>query len=85
MLRAMQMAVRPASVSRQACAPAAVPVAIGSACAAAAQLCLKQVSEAKNWCQLTIRFEAAQEATFLGSNVLRRSNLAKPASCLVGY
>ena len=34
MLCVMQMAVRSASVSRQACAPAAMPVAVENACAA---------------------------------------------------
>ncbi len=50
MLCAMQMAVRPASVSRRACAPAAVSVtvaaAVETACAASCKA-LKQVSEAK--------------------------------------
>ena len=47
MLCAMQMEVRSAIVSRRACALAAVTVAVENACAAAARLCLKQVSEAR--------------------------------------
>ncbi len=41
----MQVAVRPASVSRRACALTAVTVAVEKACAA--RLKLKQVSEAR--------------------------------------
>ena len=41
----MQMAVRPANVSKRACAPAAVTIAIALACAA--RLWLQQVSEAR--------------------------------------
>ncbi len=64
MLYTMQMAVRPASVSRRACAPAAVTVALKMLVPQAARLWLKQVS------QPTVRFEAAQQARFIGSNTL---------------
>ncbi len=63
----MQMAVRPASVSTLVGALAAVTVAVENACAA--RPWLKQVSEGQqSWCQLRVRFEAAQQARFIGSN-----------------
>ena len=43
----MQVAVRPASVCRRACAVAAVTVAVENACAASCKSKLKQVSKAR--------------------------------------
>ena len=60
----MQVAVRPASVSRGACALAAVTVAAVNACAASCKALNKARVRQESWCQAIVRFEAAQQARF---------------------
>ena len=80
----MQVAVRPASVSRGACALAAVTVAAEKGLCRYLQgsgksRCVRQES----WCHPIVRFEAAQQARFIGSDTRTGSNLlAKQASIL---
>ena len=82
----MQVAVRPASVSRGAGALAAVTVAAEKACAASCKALEEAGVRQESWCHPIVRFEAAQQARFMGSDTLRRSNLlAKQASFLAWY
>ena len=82
----MQVAVRPASVSRGACALAAVTVAAEKACAASCKALEKAGVRQESWCYPIVRFEAAQQARFIGSDTPRGSNLlAKQASFLAWY
>ena len=84
----MQVAARPASISRGACALAAVTVAAEKARAASCKALEKQVCEARKLVpnHPIVRFEAAQQARFIGSDTPRGSNLlAKQASFLAWY
>jgi len=79
----MQMAVRPAIVSRQACALATVTVAVEKTCAASCKAWLKQVSEARNLVSANSQVRGRPAGKIQGKITLRRSNLlAKQASCL---